>query len=75
MGVWLYQQGDHVAHLYPDDQNECTAACGNELEAQCSHCGHGRDVEVALSMYRKCESCASDSDSGSESKSAAAESK
>lgn len=56
MSCWLYQNGDSVAHAYPDDDSITIAACGHRLREYCDSCGRDEDVGDG-EKQRKCPQC------------------
>ncbi len=57
MGEWLHEQGDRVAHFYPDDDNITRAACGNVLAEDCHACGHTLSCNRPHVSTPKCGPC------------------
>lgn len=55
--IWMFQPRDEYAHLYPDDDEVDTAACGHELEYYCEHCGHDRAVKMCQDARKWCPKC------------------
>ena len=60
MGEWLHEEGDRVAHYYPDDDEVTRAACGNVLAEECHACGHTlqcNPVSRRETTLPKCGTC------------------
>ena len=55
--VWLFEEGDYCAHLYPEDDDNERAVCGRFIEGHCDHCGHMLDIRPAKDRDEKCPTC------------------
>lgn len=55
--VWLFEQGDTFAHLFPEDDECEKAICGYWISGECGECGHTLEVRPMKEHDTKCPRC------------------